>query len=480
MANMILGAGLFVFVAHILDAVFRRTRIPDILILMILGVLAGSVFKWVDYTEYPGLWKIMAAVTLVVILFESGLSLPLKPLLKAAGRAVPFALISFVMTVTVLSLVAGLLLGLRGWTAILAGFILGGTSSAVVIPIVGALKTSQKTATILTLESAITDVLCIIGTFGIASGIAEGQGVETRGLMEGALFSFIVALLFGIACGLVWSIVLGFMRKLDSAMFTTLAFALIVYGVAELLGISGAIASLSLGITMGNISGKEPDPDAHDRTRKKKFLRFVALSGAERVVYQEVVFLLKAFFFFFLGLTVELGDFVSWNGICALVLACVVLVPRYPAIRYLFPKKTSNREALLAWAMVPRGLAAVVLATVPSQYGIEGANDLAQTVTMTVFLNITLVAVLVFLVERGWLDGVGAKFLPGFSAPAPAMAGVTDVADVASADVPSDADAAASEAETNEAKDPEPEAETNEAKDPEPEASPEESDGGET
>ena len=36
MEVVILGAGLFVFLAHIFELIFERTRIPDILLLMVL------------------------------------------------------------------------------------------------------------------------------------------------------------------------------------------------------------------------------------------------------------------------------------------------------------------------------------------------------------------------------------------------------------------------------------------------------------
>ena len=139
----------------------------------------------------------------------------------------------------------------------MAGFILGGTSSAVVIPIVKGLDCSESTTSILTLESAITDVLCIIGTVGIATGIAGEAAVNTEKLVQHAALSFALALVFGIAAGVVWSFILGFMRRVDSAMFTTLAYAMVIYGSAEMMGISGAIAALSLGITMGNVGKHE-------------------------------------------------------------------------------------------------------------------------------------------------------------------------------------------------------------------------------
>ncbi|MEC9071518.1 MAG: cation:proton antiporter, partial [Myxococcota bacterium] len=90
----ILTAGLFVFLAHLLDVLFLSKKIPDILILMILGVLAGPVFGVVELSEIETVGKLVAVITLVVILFESGLNLSIRQVVGAAGTATPFALLS--------------------------------------------------------------------------------------------------------------------------------------------------------------------------------------------------------------------------------------------------------------------------------------------------------------------------------------------------------------------------------------------------
>ena len=55
-------------------------------------------------------------------------------------------------------------------------------------------------------------------------------------------------------------------------------------------------------------------------------------------------------------------ELLGWHGAGAASLASVTLVPRVLSVRFFFDRKATKREALLAWALVPRGLAAVVLA----------------------------------------------------------------------------------------------------------------------
>jgi NhaP-type Na+/H+ or K+/H+ antiporter len=91
MGKLVLGAGLFVFLAHFLDALFEKTRIPDILFLILLGVVVGSGLEWIRPEDFGLAGSLLGTITLVVILFESGLSLPLRSLATAAGKSVPCA-----------------------------------------------------------------------------------------------------------------------------------------------------------------------------------------------------------------------------------------------------------------------------------------------------------------------------------------------------------------------------------------------------
>ena len=193
MEMAILAAGL-VFLAHLLDLVFRATKIPDILVLMIVGVIAGQALEASTITTLQDVGQFVAVVTLVVILFQGGLGLKIREVLQAAKRATPFALLSMAGAVAmtgVLYLYLGPPSGgaLDTTTCLLGALILGGTSSAVVIPMLNSLGTKELAAT-LTLESALTDVVCIIGTVGIVTSLSLGSAPSAGGLLGDAVLSW--------------------------------------------------------------------------------------------------------------------------------------------------------------------------------------------------------------------------------------------------------------------------------------------------
>ncbi len=434
MHTVVLAAGLFVFVAHLLEAFFERTRIPDILLLMVLGLLVGPVFGILALEDLGRVGDFLAIVTLAVILFESGLGLQLRTLLSSLGRAAPFSVVSMASAIACLTVSLKYLMGMDWWTAVLGGLIMGGTSSAVVIPMLKALEVGEDTSTVLTLESTLTDVFCIIGTVGVAISLGNGATPQAAGLLGTAGFSLFAAALVGAVAGFSWSILLGRAERISNTMFTTMAGALVVYGFCEQMQISGAIATLCFGIALGNLPrGVVLEVDRGAEAAPIK-LKLREVKRVERAVYAESVFLLKAAFFFYLGMTVRPAAFFSLLGLIAFILAVVPFVPRFPSVRLLLgPAIANRRDALLATVLVPRGLAAAVLAQIPVRMFGEGhplqasAADLAEVVAMMVFFSIAIVSLMVFLVERGALSAVGQVAFssyasaedPGAEIPAP-------------------------------------------------------------
>ncbi|MBJ94041.1 MAG: hypothetical protein CMP23_06125 [Rickettsiales bacterium] len=425
MHTVVLAAGLFVFVAHLLELFFERTRIPDILLLMLLGLVVGPITGLLALEDLGRVGDVLAIVTLAVILFESGLGLQITTLLNSLGRAAPFSLLSMVTAIGCLTLALKFLMAMDWWAALLGGLIMGGTSSAVVIPMLGALRVGEETSTVLTLESTLTDVFCIIGTVGVAVSLGAGATPQAAGLLGTVGFSLIAAALVGAAAGLGWSILLGRAERISNTMFTTMAGALVVYGFCEQMQVSGAIATLAFGIALGNLPrGVVLEVDRGAEAAPIK-LKLREVKRVERAVYAESVFLLKAAFFFYLGMTVRPEAFFSMSGLIAFVLALVPFLPRFPIVRLLLgPAVANRRDALLATVLVPRGLAAAVLAQIPVRMFSHGhplqgvAVELAEVVAMMVFFSIAIVSLMVFLVERGGLAAVGQLGYAAYHDPA--------------------------------------------------------------
>lgn len=401
MSTTILVIGLLVFFAHFLSLQFRKTNIPDVLVLMLLGIVIGPIFGIVTPEDFGKIGSLIATIALVVILFESGTSLDLGTLGKSLATTGVISIGCFVITVLIVLGVSYVLLELPLFSALLLGVTLGGTSSAVVIPMVNALQLSEKPSTVLVLESALTDVLCIVGVFALLQIYTQG-GVEAGRLVGGVLSALIFAVVIGVIGGIGWLLVLGKVRDFPNTISSTLAYVFIVYGATEFLGFSGAIAALALGISLTNF-------EKFGLHRLQQLDRKLEpLNELDKTFYREAVFLLKTYFFIYLGISIHFGDPIY--AIVAIIMVLLVYAVRLYLVRLVFSAETySVRDAAITSMLAPKGLAAAVLAALPLQLGVPGGEVIRDATYMVVLVSITLSAVLVMIYPVGFAQRFYAR-----------------------------------------------------------------------
>ncbi|MFA7399937.1 MAG: cation:proton antiporter [Sideroxydans sp.] len=389
MSTTIFVIGLMVFFAHFLSLQFRKTNIPDVLVLMLVGILIGPVLGIVTPADFGKIGSLIATIALVVILFESGTSLNITTLGKSLGTTGLLATLCFVLTALIVGAIGFAVLELELLPSILLGVILGGTSSAVVIPMVSALQLSEKPATVLVLESALTDVLCIVGVFALLQIYTQG-GVDPGRLIGGVLSALIFAAVIGVVGGIGWLLVLGKVRDFPNTISSTLAYVFIVYGATEFLGFSGAIAALALGITLTNFQkfGLHRIPSIDSNIEP--------LNEMDLVFYREAVFLLKTYFFVYLGISIHFGA--AELILIAVAMVLLVYAMRLVLTRMVFRNESyALRDAAITSMLAPKGLAAAVLAALPLQYGVAGGELIRDTTYMVVLVSISVTALLVML-----------------------------------------------------------------------------------
>lgn len=391
MSNVILVVGILVFVAHFLSHLFQKTNIPDVLVLMLIGILAGPVSGLVSPGDFGKVGSVIATIALVVILFESGTSLDLKVLGGSLGVTGKLGLTCFALTVLIVAIIAEHFLHLNWLSAFMLGAIVGGTSSAVVIPMVGTLTLSEKPSTVLVLESALTDVLCIIAVFALMQAGAQG-GVEPGRIIGGVLAALVFAIVIGVLGGLGWLLVLRKIRHFPNTISSTVAYVFILYGLTEEMGFSGAIAALAFGVSLTN----------HDKLGLShlKILqgsRLTPLTDTELLFYREAVFLLKTFFFVYLGISIHFGA-IDMMLVTAAMVAAIFAI-RIIITRYTIDNSYTPRDSAITSMMAPKGLAAAVLAGLPGQYGFAGGGIIQDSTYMVVLFSIILCALLVTLYQ---------------------------------------------------------------------------------
>ncbi len=370
-----------IIIGFIANYMFKRTRIPDMLILISLGALFGPVLGTFDPVAIQSFAPYIAALALVYILFDGGLGLTISEVLYCSPRALLLAVLGFVFSVLVTALFMITIFNMPLLYGLLFGSIFGGSSSIIVISLVSKIKISENASTTLILESIITDIFCIVTSLAIIGVIATGQTNYSL-VITGIGGRFLIGAVIGIFAGAIWILIMRRVNALPFSYILTLAAVLFAYAFSESLGGNGALSSLLFGLILGN---------------ERQFLKFFNLEGNGQVTVteglkrfeSEIAFLVKTFFFVFLGMTATISNLNFL--LVGIVLAILLFAVRYGAVWLATIKSELRAESKMMTALYIQGLATAVLATLPAQYGLEYA-DLFVNAAIVVIVTTAIIA----------------------------------------------------------------------------------------
>lgn len=126
-APVVIFIGVLVFLAHLFVALFERTRIPDVLYLILIGVLIGPVLHIVTPEDFGKIGHVFTTIALIVILFEGGLELKLEQLLTSWRGTIAVTLVCYALAWAALTAASIWILGLYWQLALYLGAVLAGT-----------------------------------------------------------------------------------------------------------------------------------------------------------------------------------------------------------------------------------------------------------------------------------------------------------------------------------------------------------------
>ena len=285
----------------------------------------------------------------------------------------------------------------------LLGGMVAGTAAAIVIPLVRQMKVSDKTRVTLVLESAISGVLCIVISLAFIEGYKLGN--VSIGSMLGRVFaSILMSLIIGLVAGIVWSSFMERVRKLQNSMFLTPAFVFIIYGISEALGYSGAISALAFGLVLGN-----PEYFEMSFLKKLKLRDMTPLAGTEKSFFKEFVFILKTYFFVYIGICIP---FTNTTALAyGAIIAAALFVVRFILV-LIVGKNNTPVDRLTVSIMIPKGLVSAVLASVPEQVNnaagytvIPGAVTIKYVTYSIIFCSIIICSILVLFTSKQTVKG---------------------------------------------------------------------------
>jgi NhaP-type Na+/H+ or K+/H+ antiporter len=410
-ALLIFFIGVLIILGHILSEVFTRTKIPDLLFLLIIGLVLGPVFGLVTPEMFGILGPIFSTVSLIVILFEGGLNLRIEAIRSTFKECSHLTILNFCGAIGLTTFVVLIFTGSNPLTAFMLAIIVAGTSPSVVIPLVRQLGLKETSQTILSIESALTDVLSIVLLLIVLQAyqlhkFSFWQASETL------MGSFIVAILVGIAGGIAWSVIrkkVAFFNKI----FAIPAFVFILYGFIEMIGFSGAVAALVFGITLGNLTYFKGIFSPHYELNVKQ----IELTDTEKSFLGEIVFLLRTFFFIYIGLSITFDSPQIFT--LGLLVTLLLYMIRIPAVWFSIPKSTPAWDVSVMAVMIPKGLATAVLASMPFQQGYPEGMFIQEATYAIILFSILINSVLIILIDKTAFSRMYRKLFARFGKDSP-------------------------------------------------------------
>jgi cell volume regulation protein A len=371
-------ASVIIMIGAASNYLFSKTGVPDMLFLVVLGVIVGPIFGIIKADQIEPLAPFLAVLAVVIMLFDGGLGLSIQRTFSQAPRAIVLAVAGFILSVLAVMIYGRYFLGMRLLEGALLGSMVGGSSSIVVISIARRLGLSEKCSTTLILESSITDVLCLVGGLTLIGIMSTGLP-PLEGLAREVSTKFTTGIVFGAVVGLLWLSLLPRIAHEPYRYMVTLGAILLTYFASEILGGSGAISALMFGITLANASGiQKLVRRSSNEVVDESFRRFES----------EMVFLIKAFFFVYLGLIVRLTN-ISLI-VLGIIISAIILLVRFVAVVMSVAGSELLKEIGPMTLIYGRGLAAAILSVLPVQYALPRAQ-FYPPVTLTVIVVTALI-----------------------------------------------------------------------------------------
>lgn len=378
--------GALLFFALMAEYLYRRLRIPDVLLLIGIGILIGPVLGWVPPAAFEPFSAILVTFALLFLAFEGAIAFDIRQVSRNVPGALQLAILHMILT-TAVTVPLGVLVGLHWKVAVLLGVILSGTASEVVGKLLSMRQVQPGTATLLGLEASISDVLAVLGVV-VGGAILTLTAIEPGVVANTVLSAFAVAMLIGVVVGFLWARLL-LHTNTKHAYVLTIAMMLLVYSVAEFSRSSGVVAAIAFALVLGN---------------SRRLFALIkgagqsALTSEALTFYDELAFLVSTFFFIYVGVIATGTNpllFVVGSGIVVLL-----LVVRRLVVRIVRLPDVPERDKRFLNVMVPRGLSALVLAQVASRIAIPTSEALPTIVLAVVVVSLIVTSVLTYMATK--------------------------------------------------------------------------------
>jgi len=412
---ILLLVSLIVVFGYIAEKIFEKIGLPDTLFLIGIGFIIGpSGLNYIKPQSLGILAPLLTTITLLFLMFDGALYIDLKSFAEGVGKSILIGLVNFALSTLCITLIFFFVFD-NLLIALMLGFCLGGVSSAFVIPVLKQVEPKKKVYSILTLESAITDVLAIVFAIAIIELIIS-KTFQFKGIFSEIASLFSVAGTVGILAGFLWIFIEDKIIEKDRYYMVTVGYVVLIYIIAEYLGGNGAIAALFVGMVLANSKmlisflkkikrGKVKLPEGVEHNGEK--IEDI-VTRREKQFYEEISFFLKTFFFVYIGMLLNIKNLKAM-AVGSGIAICLFILRN---ITSLMTKTYAKSDRLLFNSLFARGIAPAVIILIALERNIKIEQTIVDCVYFVITLTIVLSAIRIFiyrLKQKKSLSSTGKK-----------------------------------------------------------------------
>ncbi|MFZ3265280.1 MAG: Na+/H+ antiporter, partial [Terriglobales bacterium] len=351
-------------VASIIAVIAARLRIPYTVALVLGGLLLGSFNLPIleRLFAHPPDWltpDVSLVIFLPALLFEGSLKIQFRHLRESLVPICLLATIGVLAATLISGLAVHWILGIPVLIALVFGAIISATDPISVLAIFKDLAVDKRLAIIVEGESLFND-----GTAVVMYGIFFGAVVHSHFGIPAGIRDFVVEVAGGAAVGMLLGYIFSKLThrvddpEVEIALTTVLAYG--SYLLAQSLHLSGVIAVVAAGLTIGNFGVRT---GMSSRTR-------IALWS----FWEYVSFFINSILFLLIGLQVRVGDlFHMWRAmvltIAAVLIARVLTVYGIIPISNLLSAKIPFRwQHVMVWGGLRGALSLALVLSIGKQF----------------------------------------------------------------------------------------------------------------
>jgi potassium/hydrogen antiporter len=334
--------GGILLIGFIGELIFKKYNISPALILLGIGYLLGPGSGFLDIDFLKEMQDLIGPLALIILLFGSGTSMNIQKIFREGMRALGMGLLVSILIILLVACLWAFLYG-NFFVGILLGAVFaGGATEAMAHPLAERMKLDEETDTFLEMESAVSDVFSVVLVITLTASLVSGF-FDAAGIAGEVVNEFVIAAIIGVVVGAVWILVGIFARGTGFFHMLTFGVALLLYVVVLMFGGDGLIGVLVFGIMLGNMGEFGKMTGISSLKRDEEMLKF----------QEELSFMVRTFFFVFLGALMSFGNLKAIAVGVAIVF--IIFLARNVAVSLMTKgNRVLEKDAHKLAAIVPR------------------------------------------------------------------------------------------------------------------------------